>query len=74
MTVLLAQLTTLATDIDDVNIDFSSGAATVLKIVIATILFGIALDIKITDFTAVLRRPVPDRGRRSWRSSCCCRR
>ena len=36
MTVLLAQLTTFATDIDNVNIEFSSGAATVLKIVIAT--------------------------------------
>ena len=59
MTVLLAQLTTFATDIDDVNIEFSSGASTVLKIVIATILFGIALDIKTTDFTAVLRRPLP---------------
>ena len=59
MTVLLAQVTTLVTDIDNVNIEFSSGASTVLKIVIATILFGIALDIKITDFTAVLRRPFP---------------
>ena len=59
MTVSLAQVTVLVTDIDNVNIEFSSGAATVLKIVIATILFGIALDIKITDFTAVLRRPFP---------------
>jgi BASS family bile acid:Na+ symporter len=56
---MITQLTVLATDIDDVNIDFSSGASTVLKIVIATILFGIALDIKISDFTAVVRRPFP---------------
>jgi BASS family bile acid:Na+ symporter len=49
----------LVTDIDQVNIDFSDGASTVLKIVIATILFGIALDIKVTDFTAVVRRPFP---------------
>ncbi|MEP9363974.1 bile acid:sodium symporter family protein [Nocardioides sp. CN2-186] len=60
MTVLLAPLVSaLVTDIDDVNIDFSSGASTVLKIIIATILFGIALDTKISDFTAVLRRPFP---------------
>ena len=59
MTVLVAQITTFVADIDDVKIDFSSGASTVLKIVIATILFGIALDIKLSDFTAVLRRPFP---------------
>ena len=52
-------VSTLTTDIDQVHIDFSSGAQTVLKIVIATILFGIALDIKISDFTAVVRRPFP---------------
>ena len=33
--------------------------STMLKIVIATILFGIALDIKIDDFTAAVRRPFP---------------
>ena len=59
MTLLTAQVAALVTDIDDVHIDFSPGASTVLKIVIATILFGIALDIKITDFTAVVRRPFP---------------
>ncbi|GAA1789121.1 bile acid:sodium symporter family protein [Nocardioides hankookensis] len=56
---LTTPVTALTTDIDHVNIDFSSGAQTVLKIVIATILFGIALDIKTSDFTAVVRRPFP---------------
>ncbi|KQW49256.1 symporter [Nocardioides sp. Root1257] len=56
---LLPLVTALTTDIDHISIDFSSGAQTVLKIVIATILFGIALDIEISDFTAVVRRPFP---------------
>ena len=56
MTVLLTQLTTqitaLATDLDDIKIDFDSGSLTFLKIVIAMILFGVALDTKLEDFAA----------------------
>jgi BASS family bile acid:Na+ symporter len=59
MTVLLAQVTALVADIDDIKLDFDSSSLTLLKIVIAMILFGVALDTKLEDFTAVLRRPVP---------------
>jgi BASS family bile acid:Na+ symporter len=52
-------LTTLATDLDDIKIDFDSGSLTFLKIVIALILFGVALDTKLEDFAAAIRRPVP---------------
>ncbi|WP_028643003.1 bile acid:sodium symporter family protein [Nocardioides sp. URHA0020] len=56
---MLPLLTTLATDLDDITIDFDSGSLTFLKIVIALILFGVALDTKLEDFTAAIRRPVP---------------
>jgi BASS family bile acid:Na+ symporter len=63
MTVLLAQLTTqitaFATDLDDIKIDFDASSLTFLKIVIALILFGVALDTKLEDFAAAVRRPVP---------------
>jgi len=52
-------LTTLVADLDDVKIDFDSGSLTFLKIVIALILFGVALDTKLEDFAAAIRRPVP---------------
>jgi BASS family bile acid:Na+ symporter len=52
-------LTTLAADLDDIKIDFDSGSLTFLKIVIALILFGVALDTKLEDFAAAIRRPVP---------------
>jgi bile acid:Na+ symporter, BASS family len=56
---MLPLLTTLATDVDDITIDFDSGALTFLKIVIAMILFGVALDTKLEDFAAAIRRPIP---------------
>jgi len=56
---LTTQLTVLATDLDDIKIDFDSGSLTFLKIVIALILFGVALDTKLEDFTAAIRRPIP---------------
>ena len=56
---LTTQLTVLATDLDDIKIDFDSGSLTFLKIVIALILFGVALDTKLEDFAAAIRRPVP---------------
>jgi BASS family bile acid:Na+ symporter len=52
-------LSVLATDVDDITIDFDSGSLTLLKIVIALILFGVALDTKLEDFAAAIRRPIP---------------
>ncbi|MET3961130.1 BASS family bile acid:Na+ symporter [Marmoricola sp. OAE513] len=54
---MIAQVLSLATDVDDIRIAFNESSLTVLKIVIGTILFGIALDTKVSDFTAALRRP-----------------
>jgi BASS family bile acid:Na+ symporter len=59
MTVLVAQLATFAADVDDIHIDFDASAITFMKIVIAMILFGVALDTTLEDFAAVLKRPVP---------------
>lgn len=47
----------LATDVDDIRIVFEESSLTTLKIVIGAILFGIALDTKLEDFAAALRRP-----------------
>lgn len=47
----------LATDVDDIRIVFEESSLTTLKIVIAAILFGIALDTKLSDFGAALKRP-----------------
>lgn len=44
-------------DVDAITIAFDEGSLTVLKIVIGSILFGIALDTRLGDFTAALRRP-----------------
>jgi BASS family bile acid:Na+ symporter len=52
-------LATWVVDIDDVTIDFDAGAITLMKVVIATILFGIALDTDVADFRMVQRRPLP---------------
>ncbi len=46
------------TDVDGVRIAFEEGSLTTLKIVIGAILFGIALDTRLSDFGAALRRPV----------------
>lgn len=59
MTVLVAQLATFVADVDDIKIDFDAGSITFMKIVIAMILFGVALDTRLDDFAAVLKRPVP---------------
>ncbi|MGJ0558372.1 bile acid:sodium symporter family protein [Methylocystis sp.] len=45
------------TDVDNIRIAFDEGSLTTLKIVIGAILFGIALDTKVADFVAALRRP-----------------
>ncbi|NYF98632.1 bile acid:sodium symporter family protein [Janibacter cremeus] len=45
-------------DVDSIRIAFDEGSLTVLKIVIGAILFGIALDTRVEDFTAALKRPV----------------
>lgn len=47
----------LATDVDDIRIVFEESSLTTLKIVIGAILFGIALDTRLEDFAAALRRP-----------------
>jgi len=45
-------------DVDTITIAFNESSLTVLKIVIGSILFGIALDTRLEDFAAALRRPV----------------
>lgn len=47
----------LAGDVDSIRISFNEGSLTTLKIVIGAILFGIALDTRIADFVAAVRRP-----------------
>ena len=53
----MSMLTVMAADVDAVRIAFDEASLTTLKIVIGAILFGIALDTKLSDFTAALRRP-----------------
>jgi len=45
------------TDVDNIRIVFEESSLTTLKIVIGAILFGIALDTRLEDFAAALRRP-----------------
>ena len=45
------------TDVDNITIAFDDASLTTLKIVIGTILFGIALDTKLDDFARAVRRP-----------------
>lgn len=47
----------ITADVDSVSIAFDEGSLTLLKIVIGTILFGIALDTSLDDFRAALRKP-----------------
>jgi BASS family bile acid:Na+ symporter len=47
------------TDVDTARIVLDDGALTLLKLVVAVILFGIALDTRVAHFGRVLRRPVP---------------
>ncbi|HEU5143673.1 MAG TPA: bile acid:sodium symporter family protein [Dermatophilaceae bacterium] len=44
-------------DVDDVVLQFNSGSLDLLRYVIAAILFGIALDTKVSDFSRALRKP-----------------
>lgn len=44
-------------DVDGIRIAFDESSLTTLKIVIGAILLGIALDTKVADFAAALRRP-----------------
>lgn len=46
-----------ADGVDDITIAFDESSMTVLRLVIATILFGIALDTRVEDFRAAARRP-----------------
>ena len=47
-----------AGDVDAISISFNESSLTLLKIVIGTILFGIALDTRLEDFRAAARKPV----------------
>lgn len=47
----------LVQDVDDIKIAFDESSLTVLKIVLAAILFGVALDTQASDFKAAARRP-----------------
>ena len=44
--------------IDAVLIQIDSTGQTILGLVLALIMFGVALDLRVSDFTAVLRRPL----------------
>ena len=44
-------------NVDDVRIAFDSGSLTTLKIVLGLILFGIAMDTRLSDFRLALRKP-----------------
>lgn len=44
-------------DVDSIQIAFNEGSMTILRIAIASILFGIALDTRIEDFRQAARRP-----------------
>lgn len=45
------------TDVDSVRIAFDEASLTTLRIVIAAILFGVALDTRLEDFARAIRRP-----------------
>lgn len=45
------------TDVDAITISFDEGSLTTLRIVIAAILFGVALDTRLEDFARAARRP-----------------
>ncbi|MGI9587866.1 MAG: bile acid:sodium symporter family protein, partial [Dietzia maris] len=44
-------------NVDDIRIAFDSGSLTTLKIVLGLILFGIAMDTRLSDFRLALRKP-----------------
>ncbi|QGG42129.1 bile acid:sodium symporter family protein [Aeromicrobium yanjiei] len=44
-------------DVDSISIAFNESSLTLLKVVIGAILFGIALDTRVEDFRAALRKP-----------------
>lgn len=46
-------------DVDDIRIAFDANAMTLLRIIIAAILFGIALDTSLDDFRRAAKRPGP---------------
>ena len=45
------------TDVDQIRIAFDEGSLTTLRIMLALILLGVALDTRVSDFTRALRRP-----------------
>ncbi len=51
-------MTVLMTDVDSIRIAFDEASLTTLRIVIGAILFGIALDTRLEDFAAAVRRPL----------------
>jgi len=57
MMTTLSALAALPADVDDITIAFNESSMVILRIVIASILFGIALDTRIEDFKVALKRP-----------------
>ncbi|KAA1420377.1 bile acid:sodium symporter family protein [Mumia zhuanghuii] len=47
-----------ASDVDAITISFNESSLTLLKIVLGAILFGVALDTRLEDFRAAVRKPV----------------
>ncbi|WP_260115230.1 bile acid:sodium symporter family protein [Ornithinimicrobium sp. INDO-MA30-4] len=45
------------TDVDNIRIAFDEGSLLTLKVVLAALLFGIALDTRVADFKEAFRRP-----------------
>jgi len=54
---ITSAITFAAPDIDDVRLNFSPSTLTILNVVLAAIMFGIALDTRLADFAAVARMP-----------------
>lgn len=57
MTTTLYALAAVPADVDDITIAFNESSMVILRIVIASILFGIALDTRVEDFKVALKRP-----------------
>ena len=57
MTELLMVATAAAETVDDIKIAFDENSQTLLRIIIGTILFGIALDTTVDDFKRAAKMP-----------------
>lgn len=57
MTTTLYALAAVPADVDDITIAFNESSMIILRIVIASILFGIALDTRVENFKVAFKRP-----------------